>query len=170
VDKDGNIDFPFVGRVNVLGYTTEEVSAKIKERLAKYFKNTEDVYVTTRLAGIRYTVIGEVKSTGSMVLYQNKVNLVEALANAGDINLTGDRTRVEILRMENDKMKKFSVDMTRMSAFDSEVFYIRPHDIIYVPALKQKSYGTGATGAQTLTTVISVLSLLTTSFLLFKNL
>ncbi len=170
VDKDGNIDFPFTGKINVLGYTPEEVSGLIRHRLSKYFKNTDDVYISTRLAGIRYTVIGEVHSTGSKVLYQNKVTLVEALADAGDITLTGDRTRVEIIRSENNEIKKYTVDLTDMDVFESEVFYIRPHDIIYVPALKQKSYGTGATGSQTLTTVISVISLITTSFLLYKNL
>ncbi len=170
VDKDGNIDFPYVGKVNVLGYTTDQISDKIVEKLSRFIKDRDDVYVSTRLAGIPYTVIGEVKNTGSMVLYKNQVNLIEALANAGDVLLTGDRTQVEILREENEEMKKYTVDLTKMSVFQSDVYFIRPHDIIYVPALKQKSYGTGATGAQTLTTIISVLSLITTSFLLLKNL
>jgi len=170
IDKQGFIEMPFLKKINVLGFTTDEVSDKITTKLAHFFKNVDDIYVAVKLAGVRYTIIGEVTSTGSKVLYKNNVNIIEAIANSGDIKLTGDKTNVELIRIGVDGIKKYHLDLTQLDVFESEVFYIEPNDIINVPALKQKTLGTGTTGAQTLTTVISVLSLLTTSYLLIKSL
>ncbi len=170
VNKQGFITMPYLDKINVLGYTTEEVSDKISDGLGKYFKNMSDVFVSVKLAGVKYTIIGEVGSTGSKVLFQNTVNIIEAVANAGDISLTGDKTNVEIIRMGVDGVKKFNVDLTNMTAFNSEVFYIQPNDIINILPLKQKTLGTGVIGIQTFSTIMSVLSVLTTSYLLIKTL
>lgn len=170
IDKQGFIVLPYLGRLNVLGYTTDEVSDKIKVELLSYIRNTDEVFVSVKLAGFKYTILGEVGSTGTKILYQNSVNIVEAIANAGDIKITGNRKNVEIIRNELDGVKKYTVDLTNMQVFDSEVFYLQPNDIINVPPLKQKTYGTGTNGMQTLTTVISAFSLVTTTILLIKNL
>ncbi len=68
--------------------------------------------------------------------------------------------------MEIDGVKKFHVDLTQMSVFNSEVFYIQPNDIINVPPLKQKTLGTGVIGTQTFSTIMSLLSV----YLLIKTL
>ena len=164
VDKQGFIKIPLLNKINVLGFTTEEVSEKILLKLGEFFKNTDDMFVSVKLAGFKYTVIGEVGSTGNKVLYQNNVNIIEAIANAGDIELTGDKTNVEIIRITEGNIQKFHIDLTQLAALDSEIFYIRPNDIIYVPALKQKSLGTGATASQSLATTASIVSLLATTY------
>jgi polysaccharide export outer membrane protein len=170
VDKQGFIQLPYLNKINVLGFNTEEVEHKIEEGLSKYFKNLSDIFVSVKLAGVKYTIVGEVGSSGSKVLFQNTVNIIEAIANSGDISLTGDKTNVEVLRIGLDGVQKFHIDLTQMSAFNSEVFYIQPNDIINVPAIEQKTLGTGVIGTQTFTTIMSVLSLLTTSYLLIKSL
>jgi polysaccharide export outer membrane protein len=170
IDNQGYIEIPYLRKINVLGYTTEEVSNKISLELGKYFKNLSDIFVSVKLAGVKYTILGEVGSTGSKVLSQNSVTIIEAIANAGDIGLTGDKKNVEIIRVGIDGVQKFHIDLTQMNVFNSEVFYIQPNDIINVPALHQKTLGTGTTGVQTLSTVVSVLSLITTTYLLIKSL
>ncbi|MCK0132278.1 polysaccharide biosynthesis/export family protein [Flavobacteriaceae bacterium F08102] len=170
VDRQGKIRFPYIGEVNVLGYTEKEVREKIEDELRKYFNDLEDIFVTVKLAGIRYTVIGEVNRNGSQVLYQNQVSIVEAIANAGDITITGDRKKVQVWRKNIDGTKKFYLDLTKVETFNHEAFYIQSNDIIYVEPLKQKSWGTGTTGVQSFTTILSVLSLVTTSILLIKTL
>lgn len=166
VDRHGNIRLPFIGDINVLGYTTSEVLEKIEKEFEVYFKNPDDVFITVKLAGIRFTVIGEVGSTGVKVLYLNQVNLVEALATAGDINVTGNRAKVAVFRKNIDGTKRYEVNMLDIASFDSDNFFIQSNDIIYVEPLRQKSWGTGVTGMQTMTTIISVLSLITTTILL----
>ncbi len=168
VDRLGNIRLPYIGEINVLGYTENEVREKIEKEFETYFKNPDDVFISVKLAGIRFTVLGEVGSTGTKVLYQNQVSLIEAIANSGDITMVGNRRNVTIIRKNIDGTKRFRVDMTDVNTFESENFFIQSNDIVYVEPLKQKSWGTGTTGVQTLTTIISALSLVTTTILLFR--
>lgn len=170
VDRHGNIRLPYLGDINVLGYTTPEVTEKIESKFQVYFRNPEDVFVSVRLAGIRVTIIGEVANTGTHLLYLNEANLVQALAVAGDISITGNRENVTVYRKEINGTKKYVVNMLDVNSFDKNTFFVQPNDIIYVEPLKQKSWGTGTTGLQTVTSLIAVLSLVTTTILLINNL
>lgn len=169
INQQGSIRMPYLGEINVLGYTEKEVRNKIEAELKKYFRETAGIFVTVKLAGIRFTVIGEVKRTGTYVLYQNQVSVIDALANAGDIDVTGNRKRVTIFRKTTNGTKKYNLDLTRASAFDSPIFFIKSNDVVYVEPLKQKSWGTGTTGIQTLTTIVSVVSLVTSAVLISKS-
>jgi len=169
IDRHGNIRLPYIGELNVLGYTDEEVREKIEKELQGFFKDPNDVFVTVKLAGIRFTVLGEVPNPGVLVLFQNQVSIIEAIATAGDIEITGNRKKVVIWRKNAEETKEFKFDLTSASTFNSENFFIQPNDIIYVEPLKQKSWGTGTTGAQTFTTVLSVLSFATTTILLIRS-
>lgn len=170
IDDHGNIRMPILGEVNVLGFTVEEARQKIEERLlADYFKKEAELFVTVKLAGFRYTVNGEVNSPGTKVLYQEKVNILEAVANSGDITVTGDRKDVKVIRQFPQGAETFSIDLTNASAMQSPCYYLQPNDYIYIKPLKQKTWGTGKTGIESLSTIITILSLATTTFLLFKN-
>ena len=170
VDRNGMIRIPYLNEINVLGYTTKEVRLKIETELSKMFKNMDDIFVTVKLAGIKYTVIGEVKSPGTKVLFQNQVNIIEAIANSGDINMTGNRKKVTIIRNNINGVKKIHLDLTGFEFMNSEGYFIQPNDIISIEPLKEKSWGTGDTGTKTISTIITSLSLITTTFLLIKNL
>ena len=170
VDKNGLIRIPYLGEINVLGYTIKEVRLKIESTLAKTFKDMSRIFVTVKLAGVKYTVIGEVKSPGTNVIFQNQVNIIEAIANAGDITMTGDRKKVSVIRTTIDGIKKYNLDLTGFEFMESEAFIIQPNDIIYIDPRKEKSWGTGSTGAKTMSTIITSLSLITTTILLIRNL
>lgn len=171
VDTHGNIKIPIIGEMNVLGYTTEEISEQIKEKLLKdYFNEAANIFVVVKLAGFRFTVNGEVNEKGSIVLFQDRVNIMEAIANAGDITIVGDRKDVMIIRQYPQGQKIHHIDLTSVDAMNSPYYYIQPHDYIYVKPLKQKTLGTGTTFVQSLTTVVTVLSLVTSALLLSKNL
>lgn len=169
IDEHGNIRLPYVGNVNVLGYTIEEVRVKVKSELKYYINFDKNIFVTVKLAGIKYTILGDIGSPGTHIMYQNKVNIMEAIANSGDIIATGDRTKVEVLREEFDGLKKYTVDITQIDVFESEVFNILPHDIIFVNPIKTKSWGIGTTGLETFTTLASVFSIIATTLLLIKS-
>ncbi len=170
VDRHGNIRLPYIGEVNVLGYTTKEVRVKLETELSKLFKKQEDFFVSVKLDGIKYTIFGEVVSPGPKVIYQNEVSIMDAIANAGDITLTGNRKLVEVIRFSPSGKEKFTIDLTKIEALDSEVFYIKPNDYINVLPLKQKAWGTGTTGLQSITTIISVFTLVTSTILLVRGL
>jgi polysaccharide biosynthesis/export protein len=170
VDDHGNIRFPILGEVNVLGKTLEETRIHIEERLLKeYFTKQAGVFVTVKLAGFRYVVNGEIFNPGTKILYQDRVNILEAVANAGDIAVTGDRKDVIVMRRFAHGTETYHIDLTKSEAVNSPVYNLQPNDYIYIKPLKQKTWGTGKTGLESLSTIITILSLATTTFLLLKN-
>ncbi|NRS90188.1 polysaccharide export outer membrane protein [Flavobacterium sp. 7E] len=170
VDDHGTIRMPMLGEVNVIGYTLDEVRKKIEgQLLSEYFKKEANIFVTVKLAGFRYTINGEVGSTGTKVLFQDNVNIMEAIANAGDISITGNRKKVTIIRQTPTGSELHDIDLTDRAVMQSPYFYLQPNDYIYVKPLKQKTWGTGKTGIESLGTIITLLSLATTTFLLLRN-
>ena len=170
IDDHGNIRIPVLGEINVLGFTADEIRIKIEEKLLKeYFNKESNLFVNVKLAGFRYTINGEVGLTGTKTLYQEKVNLLEAIANSGDITITGNRKDVQIIRQFPQGTEIHTIDLTDINATKSPYYYLQPNDYIYVKPLKQKTWGTGKTGIESLGTIITLLSLITTTFLLLKK-
>ncbi|GAA4268024.1 polysaccharide biosynthesis/export family protein [Hyunsoonleella aestuarii] len=171
VDMHGQIRVPTLGKINVLGYTTEEIEEIIKEKLlADQFKETANVFVTVRLAGMRFTASGEIGSPGTKTLFQERVNIYEAIANSGEIPVTGNLKDVLIIRQYPQGQKIHHLDLTDIAIMNSPFYYIQPNDIIYVKPLKQKSWGTGTSGLQTLTTVLGTFSILISTYLIIDRL
>ncbi len=169
VDAHGNIRVPTLGEVNVLGYTVEEVREKIEDALLEnYFTEEANIFVTVKLAGIRYTTIGEIGS-GSQVIYKEQVTIMEAIANAGDITDYGDRTDVIILRQYPGGQKRHHIDLTSIDAVDSPYYYIQPNDLIIVNPLPQKALGLGTTGLETFRTITTVLAFVSSAILLITR-
>nr|WP_315152535.1 polysaccharide biosynthesis/export family protein [uncultured Flavobacterium sp.] len=170
VDDHGNIRIPILGEMNVLGYTLDEVRLKIeKQLLEEYFNKEANLFVNVKLSGFRYTINGEVGSTGTKTLFQENVNILEAVANAGDITMVGNRKEVTIMRKTPTGVEMHDLDLTDRDVINSPYYYLQPNDYIYVKPLKQKSWGTGKTGIESLGTIITLLSLVTTTYLLLKN-
>ncbi|MBT8394683.1 MAG: polysaccharide biosynthesis/export family protein [Bacteroidia bacterium] len=171
VDDHGNIEFPILGEIQVLGLTIEEIEDKVTEELLKqYFKETAQLFVSVKLAGLRFTVLGEVGSGGTKTLFQDKVNILEALANSGDINSTGNRKDVLIIRQYPLGQKIHHIDLTNIASMKSPYYYIKPNDIIYVKPLKRKALGVGETFTQNLITIASLFSIVVSTYFLVKNL
>lgn len=171
VDDHGNIRIPSLGEMNVLGYTVDEVRLKLEEILLKdYFKAEANVFVTVKLAGIRYTINGEIGNPGSKIIYRDQVSIMEAIANSGDIAITGDRTDVIIIRQYPAGQKVHHIDLTRLDAMNSPYYYVKPNDLILINPLPQKSLGTGTTGLQSFTTILTIVTALATTILLFNKL
>jgi polysaccharide export outer membrane protein len=170
VDDHGNIRMPILGEVNVIGFTVEEVRQKVEKKLLEeYFNKEANIFVTVKLSGLRYTINGEVNSPGSKVIYQDRVNILEAIANSGDITVTGDRHHVTVIRQFPHGTEMHDIDLTDVKAMQSPYFYIQSNDYIYVKPLPQKSWGTGRTGIESLATVLSILTLVTTTLLLLNR-
>lgn len=171
VDPHGQIRIPSLGEISVLGYTVEEVREMIETRLKQdYFKEEANIFVTVKLAGIRYTINGEIGGPGSNIIYRDEVTIMEAIANSGDITITGDRTNVVIIRQYPLGQKVHHIDLTNIEAMNSPYYYIQPNDLILINPLPQKSLGTGTTGIQSLTTILTITTALTTAILLFTRL
>ena len=171
VDPHGNIRIPSLGEIQVLGYTVEEVRQELEKRLlADYFKEEANIFVTVKIAGIRYTINGEISNPGSNIIYRDQVSIMEAIANSGDITLVGDRKNVVIIRQYPLGQKVHHIDLTQIDAMNSPYYYIQPNDLILINPLPQKSLGFGTTGLSSFTTILAIFSALTTTVLLFISL
>lgn len=171
VNQHGNIRVPSFGELQVLGYTVEEVRQKIEERLLKdFFKEEANIFVTVKLAGIRYTINGEINSPGSTILYRDEVTIMEAIANNGDIKVTGDRSNVVVIRQYPLGQKVHHIDLTDINSMNSPYYYVQPNDLILINPLPQKSSGFGITGLSSFTTALALITATTTTILLFISL
>lgn len=171
VDEHGNIRIPLIGEVKALGYTTDEIRQKIEKNLREYhYTENVNLFIDVKLAGFRFTVNGEVSRTGTQTLFQERVTIMEAIASAGDVTLVGDRKEVNIIRRLPHGSEVYTVDLTSRDLMNSPYYYIQPNDYIYVKPLPQKSWGTGATATQSISTIITALSLFTTTIVLIGRL
>ena len=169
VDDHGNIRIPVLGDINAIGFTVDELRMKIeKQLLDEYFKKEANIFVIVRLAGFKYTINGEVGSVGTKFLFQDHVNIMEAIANSGDITITGDRKAVTIIRQLPTGTEMHDIDLTDINVMQSPYYNLQPNDYIYVKPLKQKTWGTGKTGIESIGTIITLISLFTTTLVLLQ--
>ena len=170
VDDRGNIRIPIIGELNVMGLTLEEVRIKVeKELLENYFNKEANIFVVVKMAGLRFTINGEINAPGTKTMFQEKVNILEAIANMGDITITGDRKNVTVIRQYPYGTEMHDIDLTDIKVMESPYYYLQPNDYIYIKPLPQKTWGTGKTGIESLGTIVTLLSLATTTYLLLTR-
>ena len=132
VDNDGNANFPVVGLVKVGGLTVREAEEALKSAISKYV-NDPSLTVTMQINNYRYSVIGEVKRPGQFVAQNGKVNIFEAIANAGDMTMYGLRDQVRLLRETPDGGSQIvTLDLKDPDIISSPYYYLKQGDVIYV--------------------------------------
>lgn len=143
VDNEGNIDYPLVGKLNIQGMTIEQAASFIKEKIRSYFTSNADYGVKVYITNYYVSVMGEVRNPNSFTIESTKVNVLEALARAGDLTIYGTRTNVKLLRQRPDgEYDIHQLDLTDANLLNSPYYYMQQRDILYVepnPAKAQDS-------------------------------
>lgn len=138
VDNQGNINFPVLGEIHVGGLTKLEIENLIIDKLKVYLK--EAPLVTVRIVNFRISVLGEVTKPGSFVVSNEKINLLEALAMAGDLTIYGMRDNVKLIRTRQDnKQEIITMDLNKAETVLSPYYQLQQNDIIYVTPNKTKA-------------------------------
>ena len=138
VDNDGNINFPVLGALHVGGLTKKATEQMIVEKLKPYI--TETPIVTVRMVNYKISVIGEVARPGTFTISNEKVNILEALAMAGDMTVYGLRDDVKLIRENaNGKQEIIPLDLNKAETILSPYYYLQQNDIIYVTPNKAKA-------------------------------
>ena len=134
VDSNGEIRFPVLGSLPVMGKTRGDVEKELKTKLSEYIK---DVVVDVRIINFKVTVVGEVNNPGVFRIQDERVTLPEAIALAGDFTEDGKRKDVTVIREENGVRKVSKIDYTSSQIFTSPYYFLKQNDIVYVePSLK----------------------------------
>lgn len=143
VDNDGMINFPIVGKIHVAGLTKTECEDLIKSKIQPYLARTENPLVSVRTSSYRITVIGEVNRPGVIPVATEKISLVEALAEAGDMTVYGKRDNVLLVREDKSGEKhKVRLNMNDANIINSPYYYLQQNDIVYVEPHKVKARNT----------------------------
>lgn len=150
VDEMGNIEFPVVGMVHVAGLTRQEAADEIRNILIEQ-NLVKDPYVSCSFATAYFYTLGEM-GKGQVQIPKDAFTIIEAISQAGDLPLTGDRTNIQVIRKVGEKLQTYEVDLTSAeSIVMSPVYYIQPNDIIYVRPTKKQQFSTSAVGSSILT-------------------
>ena len=137
-DNEGNINFPVLGELKLGGLTKREAEQLIIDKLKPYMKETP--IVTVRMVNYKISVIGEVTRPGTFTISNEKVNLLEALAMAGDMTVYGLRDNVKLIREDaNGKQQIVTLDLNKAETILSPYYWLQQNDIVYVTPNKAKA-------------------------------
>lgn len=166
VSNTGEIDFPVIGRLKVGGLTKSGAEGLIRERLSPYLKETP--IVTVRMSNYKISVIGEVNRPGTFTINNEKVNIFEALAMAGDMTVYGIRSNVKLIREDNNGHRNIvSLNLNEANILHSPYYHLQQNDILYVTPNKTKAKNASISNSTTIWfsivgTLVSLASLIVT--------
>jgi polysaccharide export outer membrane protein len=158
VDEAGNIEFPFVGKINVGSLTLTDAGKKIQSALNEYVANTA---ITVKFIDSQVSILGEVQQQGVYSFSQDKLNIYEALALGGGLTRYGNRKNVILIRQEGDKIMHHKLNLSDSKIASKDYYYVLPNDVVVVEPLKSVSTSysniTFTTILSSITTLIAVL-------------
>ena len=165
VDENGNVNFPFVGDINVASLTTTLASEKVQKALNAYVPNTA---IIVKFVDNQVTVMGEVQRQGVFPFIHDKISIYEALGLGGGLTRYGDRENIILIRNEGDKVMHYRLNLSDSKIASKDHYYVLPNDVIVVEPLKaiSSSYSniTYTTILTSVTTLIAVLLFTGVSF------
>jgi polysaccharide export outer membrane protein len=135
ISQDGEIDFPLIGKIKVIGLSLKETEELLKEKLSIYVKNP---IVNIQIINFKITILGDVRSPGTFLVPNERITLLEAIGLAGDLNISGKRNNILVVRVENNSKKEYRIDLTKKDLFTSPVYYLKQNDIVYIEPNKAK--------------------------------
>ena len=135
----------------------EEAKKKIERKVSEQLINP---VVIVKLSNIEFTILGEVENPGRYPIYKENLTIFEAIASAGDITDYGNLKRVKLIRSNKDTKVTYDLDLTSEEILNSNFYYLRNKDLIYIKPLRFKSFRK--------TQSLVILSTLTTVAVLFN--
>lgn len=147
VDDNGNIQFPTIGDVYVLGMTSREVKYKLEDELSTLLREIPGykmVSVEVNVVRRTFSIIGQ--QSGKYPITKEKMTIFEALAMAGNIQEFGDRSQIKLIREKNGETVIKTFDVRSEDIINSEFYYIEPNDILYIRLIEGQSFGINSAG------------------------
>lgn len=151
VDNEGYINFPKVGQLKLGGLTKREAEHLVLDKIRPYLSEYEEPIVTVRMANYKISVLGEVQRPGMYTVSNEKISILEALAQAGDLTIYGVRSNVKLVREDATGEKSIHVlDLNKADIINSPYYYLQQNDIVYVEPNKVKAQNSSVGSMTTL--------------------
>lgn len=135
IDHFGAINVPLIGDLPVEGLTLDSLNHVLDVKLAEYFKFFT---VEAKLVNYRVSVLGEVNSPGTQIVYNSDLNLLQALSNAGGIKDHGNRRKIKVIRKAFGTNEIQILDLSEQEVVNDDFFYMMPNDVVYIEPYKSK--------------------------------
>ena len=137
VDNDGTVVMPIIGTVQVGGLGMREAEQLIKSKIQPYLSESENVVVHVRMMNYKYAILGGVRSPGLYTTQNEKVSILEAIAQAGDLTTFAYRDRIFLIRENAEGQKEYhQLNINDANIVSSPYFYLQQNDVIYVEPRK----------------------------------
>ena len=155
LNDSGFVDLPVIGYVEMKGLTIGEAKARLDSVVSDYFTQ---YYLRVQLGGIRYSALGEFNNPGRFVILQSQLTIFEAISNARDLTMVANRDEIVLIRQYPEGTRIHRINLLDRSIINTPLYFIQPNDVIYAEPLPQKSFGLGVSGAETISTIVSVVA------------
>lgn len=129
IDETGSINFPVLGRLELAGLKRTEAISILEDSLTNYLSNP---IVNVQILNYKVTVLGDVSRPGTFKIPNERITVLEAIGLAGDLNITGNRKNVKVVRDDNGKKSEHILDLTSSNVFSSPAYYLQQNDVVYV--------------------------------------
>ncbi len=167
VDEKGNITFRDLGVMHVDGLTRGQLTDTFNTRLAEYLQHP---YVNVRVLNYKFRMLGELSKPGEFSIPDEKINILEAIALAGDLTTYGRRDNVLIIREDSTGKRVFGrIDLTNPNILKSPYFYLQQNDLVIVEQNKKKSVANDVVTLRNISIATSVVTVAAILYSIFKK-
>lgn len=132
VGADGTIDFPYIGRITVLGMRPNELQEEVTRRLrAGYMRNPQVAVLVKEWNSRKLVVLGQVAKPGPVSFFP-RMTIVDAIAAAGGFSETAAKNSVRLRREQQGKVETRSYPVADISEGRFPNVVMLPGDVIVV--------------------------------------
>ncbi len=136
IQQNGKITLPTIGEIEIGGQTLREAKRTVEDAIKPVYPvHTIDLHILNRY----FSVIGS-SGTGHYAMTKEKINIFQALAMAGDVDVYADRSKVRIIRETDQGTEVKIFDLRSKTIINSEYYYIEPNDVIYIQKLNEQFF------------------------------
>lgn len=135
IRPDGKLSYPLVGTIKAAGLTIDQLQYELKQKLSQYIRSPEVTVSVKEFKGNKIIMLGEIASPG-IYTFEGSINLLEAIAMAGDFTDEGKRESVIVVSdnlTEYPKVKRVNLFKAIRKGTSSEDILLKPNDVVYVP-------------------------------------
>jgi len=148
IDSEGCIRFPMLGKIHVAGLNRQELQELIRDNIMERGL-IRDPIVTVDYSNLYVIVLGDV-GAGRIQIDRDKFTILDAIGKSGDLNITGQRTNVKVIRENYGKKTVYEVNLcSAEDLYSSPVYYLQQNDVIYVEMNKKEKRNSTVMGNST---------------------
>ncbi len=154
INYDSTVTLPLLGRTNLVGLTRLEAAKRLEQEYGKYVINP---IIEVNILSLTVTVLGEVLTSGKIILDKENTTLVDVIALSGGLKDPGKKNKIKIVRGK----EIIIVDLRKIEALENSALTIQDGDVVYVEPYGFKAQTESLSSIQSVTFIILTLSQLT---------